>query len=901
MQIGDAVSHYRVTGTLGAGGMGEVFRALDTTLRREVALKVLPREVRQNPDRLARFRREAHLLASLNHPNIGAIYGFEETGEAPFLVLELVEGETLAERLRRGPIPVREAIELARQVADALEAAHERGIVHRDLKPANVKVTESGIVKVLDFGLAKALNADVSSDVPGDASRSPTFAPTGTRLGAIIGTAAYMSPEQARGRPVDRRADVWAFGVLLFEMLTGRRPFGGETITDTIAAIVTADPDWSPLPRDTPPAVRRVLRRALQKDPRLRLPDIGSARIELTEALSGVADPEGAAEVDGAPRRRLSASLAVAAALIAAAAVAAGVFIGRRLAGDLREQTTAHVDLSVPADLRLSPFAAPRVSPDGRHVIVAAQRVEGSTGRAAGPGMLWIRRLDTPAFEPIAGTEGAIRGFWSPDSQSVAFVANGQLKRVAVGSGVQVLCTLDSPFTAGGSWSPDGATIVLSKGLRDSTDPRGATLVLVSASGGAIRPLTTLQESDEGGHYWPEFLPDGRHIAFVVFGVNTENRGVFVAPLDAPDQRTQFLGAAASTVAFSLNHVLFVNGGTLFAQRLEDRVRLAGEPFPLAGPVDVWSPPALGMFSASTNGTLVYTAPAGRNRQLAWVGRDGQTIATVGAPRAFEQLALSPDEQRAAVELPDAAGRHDIWIIDLTRGVLTRLTSDPADDRDPVWSPDGTEVVFRSTRTGPMTLFRKSLVDGQPERRVFEGSGDFVPESWTKNGDSLLYVQLDALNRIGWRRSTDAGTADAIVTGESVIDELQVSPDGRFVAYASTESGRFEVYVRPLGRPGAKVRVSLDGGGQPKWRGDGRELFYVTDQGMLMAVPVRYSGASIVVGLPVPLFELADNDAELDHYAPSSDGQRFLVRLPARPAGNAAVHVVLNWDRRPDD
>ena len=427
MRVGQTLSSFTITQSLGSGGMGEVYRARDAKLGRDVAIKVLRPEVAGDPDRLARFRREAHVLASLNHPHIAGIYGFEEVNGTAFLVLELVEGEDLAERLRRGPLPVQDALDIAKQIAEALEAAHERGVIHRDLKPANVKVTAAGTAKVLDFGLAKAWAGEgARAIVSGDPALSPTLASSGTVAGMILGTAGYMSPEQMRGRPVDRRTDVWAFGVVLFELLTGRPLFAGDTITDLIAAAVTTEPDWSRLPPDTPAAMRRLLRRCLQRDPRLRLPDIGSARLELAELLAGVAEPETGVTLTPphgyqTPARRTARVVAWSLAVLAVG-IATGAFVAlRQFRGERIEQPLRRVSLLTPPDLQVSPFAPPLISPDGRHVVIASQ----PTDR---PSMLWIRHLDSLPFEPLAGTEGGDRAFWSRDSRSVAFVVNGVLE-----------------------------------------------------------------------------------------------------------------------------------------------------------------------------------------------------------------------------------------------------------------------------------------------------------------------------------------------------------------------------------------------------------------------------------------------------------------------------------------
>ena len=894
--IGRTLGHYRITSAIGAGGMGEVYRATDTTLERDVAIKVLPADVARNPDRIARFRREARLLAALNHPNIAAIYGFEELDGLGFLTLELVEGEDLAERLRRGPLPMREALDVARQIAEALEAAHDRGIVHRDLKPANVKVTAGGTVKVLDFGLAKAWAGDDTSGITTPAlSISPTVAPGDTAAGVLIGTAAYMPPEQARGRTVDRRADIWAFGVVLYEMLTGQRLFAGETVTDVIAAVVMVDPDVSRLPANTPPAVRRLLRRCLQKDPRLRLPDIGSARLELTETLSGVADQdEGTGGRGPAARVRLRPWMAIAVLALVAAAALAVFLAGRRSAPETAARPLIRTSLELPPGVRFGAYALPLISPDGRHVVIAGSEPR-QTGR------LWIRRIDALAFEPVPGTEGAESAFWSPDGRNLGFVSGALVKRVAIdGSRLQTLGRLDTPFWAGGAWGRDD-TIVLSKGRRGQTDVTGATLVAVPASGGQPTPLTTLDAGrGESGHYWPRFAEDGRHLVFVVDSSTAEYRGVFIAPVSSPGERRRLI-PDRSIVSFAAGHMLFVRGQTLLAQRFDVAARRpGGQPYAVAEGVEMWNDAGLGVFSASHDGVILYRPARPRETQLAWVDRTGERLATIGEPQLYGQLALAPDGTHVAVELPDAEGRYDIWIVELTRGVPSRLTFDPADDRDPVWSPDGSRVAFTSARTKPQALFVKAVVGSSPAASLLrEGPADLYPESWSRDGRTLFYQSSGRLaeGRTGWMWTMDAKVAPTPILKTGFrIDELQVSPDGRLLAYASAESGRYEVYLEPLVGRREKIRVSTNGGGQPKWRGDGRELFFVS-AGKLMAAAVTTTGSELRVGLPTALFDLEDGSEELDYYAPDGRGQRFLVRVPPGHAASASVHAVLNWAR----
>jgi Tol biopolymer transport system component len=891
--IGQTLSHYRITAALAAGGMGEVYRATDTKLGREVAIKVLPSEVTQDPERLSRFRREAHLLAALNHPHIAAIHGLEEADAKPFLVLELVEGEDLKARLERGAIPVDEVLEIAKQIAEALEEAHNKGIVHRDLKPANVKVTPDGKVKVLDFGLAKAWTGEATEGSPSSASmsQSPTLEHSGTAAGVILGTAAYMSPEQARGKAVDKRGDVWAFGVLMWEMLTGLALFTGDTLTDVIAAVLTKEPDLDVLPAGTPRAVRRLLSRCLRKDPRTRLPDIGAARLDLQELLAGTAEETGAeagGSVSTAPEiRRLARHRGVWAAVALVSAGLAALVAILYFTEVPEPRPAAHFVLDLPDDMSFGEVDFTAVSPDGRQVAFAGVSSDGSR-------RLWIRPLGSPEARPLAGTDGAESPFWSPDGKSIAFSAAGDLKKLTLSGGtVQRICSLPDAGAGLGTWNTEG-TIVFSSGMRV------ASLFSVSSAGGEAKPLTTHDESrGETSHWLPWFLPDGHHFLFDIASTQEESAGVHVASIDAPEQRQRLLPGGTRVIHAS-GHLLFVREGTLFAQPFDPgSLGMSGEPVPVAENVSHFSAwRDWGRFSASPSGVLAYRTTGERsNVQLAWVDRKGEQLAPVGEPGPYHQIALSPDGRRVAVEILDTEGGWDLWMIDVSRGVASRLTSDPAIERDPVWSPDGQEVVYRVSSGRDHSLFRKGL-RGEPASPVPGGSGAkgerVTPESWSSDGKTLLYRRIDGSTV--WALPLEGGgEAEVILNLEFRLDEPQISPDGRWLAYTSEESGEWEVYVQPFRRSGERVRVSLEGGGQPKWRGDGKELFYAAPDGQLMALDVGEGTAGPEVSLPTALFEVGDFNPGDDDYGVSADGQRFLVKVPVEEDVEARIHVVLNW------
>jgi Tol biopolymer transport system component len=890
--IGQTFSHYRITAALGAGGMGEVYRATDTKLQRDVAIKVLPSEVAQDPERLARFEREAHLLASLNHPNIAAIYGLEEADGKPFLALELVLGEDLKERLARGAIPVDEALETAEQVAEALEEAHNKGIVHRDLKPANVKLTPDGKVKVLDFGLAKAWAGDTpeESSPSGALSQSPTLAHTGTVAGVILGTAAYMSPEQARGKAVDKRADIWSFGVLLWEILTGQSLFAGDTVTDVIAAVVTKEPDLDALPKTTPSAVRRLLSRCLRKDPRTRLPDIGAARLELQEVRTGTTTEREPVEpgVDVSPsarvRRLERQRWAWAAALLVAAGVA-GLLAVLHLTETNPPRRAAHFVLGTPEGLSSPDWGAPVASPDGRQVVFAATDSSGQT-------MLWTRPLDAPGVRPLPGTEGGTSPFWSPGGGSLAFFTEGEIRKLSLATGtVQTICTLPQPDAVGGTWAQDGTLLFATGGA-------GARVYAVPAGGGEVQPLTTHDASrGETGHYWPQLLPDGRRFLFVV-GSSGENAGLFMASLDRPDERRRIQAGMARTVYAAPGRLLFVRDGTLLAQPFDAaRAELTGEPATVTQSVAVWTVvPAWGWFSASASGTLAYLeGQATRGFELTWFDRKGTKLGTVGKPRPYGQIALSPDGRRVAVELSEG-GAPDIWTIDVARGVATRQTFDPAGDSNPVWSPDGRELAFTSDREGSPRLYRKALQANTPESLLGQGQSDVYSEFWSAPAKAIVHVtNAEGSHAFGMVPADGDAKPETILKKDFAIDEPQISPDGRWLTYISQESGQWEVYVEPFRAEGERVRVSTEGGGQPRWRGDGRELFYVSPGGRLMAVDVRAKGDRIEVGLPVALFSGVIANPITDHYAATADGQRFLVSVPVGENASTRIHVVTNW------
>ena len=880
VSVGDRLGPYEILAPLGAGGMGEVYRARDTKLKREVALKVLPDLFASDPERMARFQREAEVLASLNHPNIAAIYGLE--GNA--LVMELVEGENLG-----GPLPIETALTYARQIAEALEYAHERGIIHRDLKPANVKITPEGVVKVLDFGLAKAI------EDPGPASdpaSSPTLTLGATRMGVILGTAAYMSPEQASGKTADRRSDIWSFGAVLYEMLAGKRAFVGESVSDTLATVLKLEPEWDALPAGTPASVRKLVRRCLTKDRKQRLQAIGEARI----ALENPRGDEPAAPVTGGTGHRFLWPVCLAAAVFAVALAALALIHFRE-----KPPVADVVRFQIPAPEKSNINYGAYLSPDGRRIVFSARGPNGQT-------VLWVHSLDSLESRPLAGTEGVVETqFWSPDSRFIAFSVPGKLKKVeASGGPPQTVCDLPAPLR-GGAWSRDGVIAfgILRKGL-----------MRVSEAGGAASPLTTLDSSgQEVLHAVYSFLPDARHFIYARSSAAVEKRGIYLGSLDAkPEQQgSRRLVATDSNAVYApssdpaLGHLLFVREGSLMAQAFDARkLEMAGDAVPIAeGLPDAGRP----QFSVSSTGVLVYrTGGAGPStNQLTWFDRAGKNLGTVGEPGQYNTLAISPDGTRVAFDryAPQSAGRAgDIWLHEFSRGISTQLTFDPGFDGQPAWSPDGSHILFTSNRDGPLNLYQKVASGAGNEEALLKSNEAKPSYDWSPDGRFLLYgVQGQKVEVWVLPRTGDDRKPMRYLQTESNVIQARFSPDSRWVAYTSDESGKREVYVSPFpAAPGVKWMVSKGGGDQPRWRRrDGKELFYISPDRKMMAVEVSTASGAVQAGIPKALFPAPIfGGATLDttRYDVTADGQKFLINSLATETNSAQsspITVVLNW------
>jgi len=886
--VGSRLGPYEILSPLGAGGMGEVYRARDGKLNREVAIKVLPEAVAADPERLARFQREAQVLAALNHPHIAAIYGLEKSGDVEALVLELVGGETLAERIAAGPIPLDEALGIARQIADALEAAHEKGIVHRDLKPANVKVTSEGEVKVLDFGLAKALTGDRSSP---DVTHSPTLTAAATQAGVVIGTAAYMSPEQARGKSVDKRADIWAFGTVVYEMLTGRRAFEGEGISDVLAAVLRQEVDWTGLPAGTPPRLRRLLERCLDRDVKERLRDIGEARVEIAKIQSGAPDtvsgPIPAAAGRHAGWRDRVAWIGLAA--IAAIALALGVQHFQRSDPAAFGNRVVRLPFVPPdgvaADEGVFDYAI--VSPDGQKLLF--------TGRSAGGRrLLWLRPLDSMDARPLPGTDDAIEPFWSPDSRSVGFGSQGKLKRVDL-TGGQAQTLADAPRVNGGAWGRSGVILF-------SPDFNSGLFRIPATGGEAILVSRPDPARGEAAHNLPCFLPDGRRFLYRVATGSGGPPRLFAGSLDSK-KVNQLLADAAPAAYAPPGWLLYVRHGVLVAHEFDaGDLELAGDPIPVSTGMASDASFSSGRFSVSENGVLILQNPRAYDYQLVWFDRAGNRVGSVGPPTKAtngQSPQLSPDGKRVVIQRADLETRNqDIWVIHLARETFNRLTTDPAFDQLPVWSPDGNSVIV--SRRG---MYRVAA-SGGGEQLLLQGT--VFPKDLSPDGRLLFYVQRGEKTRADLWALPLFGERPPYPLLQSEFDENQpqVSPDGRWLAYNSDVTGRQEIHVRPMtaeGKLGEATHISTGGGLHPRWRPDGRELFYIaaplsTSDGQMMAVAVKTSGPTFDFGAATALFKthMLPNVPTFE-YDVTSDGQLFLVGTVVGKANATAVSIVLNW------
>ncbi len=890
---GTRVGPYEVKAHIAAGGMGEVYRAHDAALSRDVALKVLPAQLAADPERLARFRREAQVLASLNHPNIAAIYGLEEDQSEGVLalVLELVEGPTLSECIAHGSLSmgkadwngwqrglsIDESIQVARQLADALETAHDKGIIHRDLKPANIKVMPDGTVKVLDFGLAKALSDDSAIERAEDAdSSSPTITAMGTQAGVILGTPAYMSPEQARDARLDRRTDIWAFGAVLFEMLTGTQVFAGQTISDTLAAVLRADVDWPSLPAQTPLGVRKLLRLCLEKDAKRRLPHIGSARLELDDVLAATDETE----VAPPPTWRRVLPWAVA----GIAMVVAGVLTWN-LTRPEPDQRVTRLSVAIPAETSLSPstFSNVALSDDG-------SRLAFTTGQGEGA-RLYVREMDELEATLVEGSDGAREPFFSPGGQWVAFYAGTQLKKAPLAGGSPI-SIIDNGANDGfsGDWGPDD-TIVYSPTYSGG-------VLRVSANGGEPEVLTTPDAAaGELGHWYPQLLPDGDSVLFTVYASGLENSRTEILTLSTGERRT-VLEAATFVRYVPTGHLIYPTpSNTLMAAPFDlAALEVTGPATPVLEDV-VFGPDANSQFSFSDDGAFAYVPASAlsADQMLVWVGRDGTLRPATEERRRYSQLELSPDGQRVAVRIEDE--RSDIWVLELERGTLTKVTFTEGLDASAVWTSDGTRLLFSTEAGGPAydMFWRTSDGSGEAEE-LYVTQYDKHPKSLSPDDLLLAFREdhPDTGSDIWILPLAEGGELQPFVRTPFSETEPEFSPDGRWVAYQSNESGRYEIFVQAYPGPGGKTLISPDGGSEPRWAKNGRELVYRSGSQMI-AVEIE-SGAELTAGAPMLLFEGDFLAADFSrNYDVTADGEQFIMVADDPDAVEPHIEVVLNW------
>jgi serine/threonine protein kinase len=862
--------------------MGEVYRARDTRLGRDVALKILPPAFSADPERLNRFEQEARAAAALNHPNILAVHDIGTGDGAPYIVSELLDGETLRKRLQGGALPVRKAVEYAVQICHGLAAAHDKGITHRDLKPENIFLTTDGRVKILDFGLAKLTHAETPL---ANMSALPTASPTAP--GLVLGTLGYMAPEQVRGLPADHRSDLFAFGAILYETLSGKRAFRGDTAADTMTAILKEDPPRLPTERDIPLVLARIIDRCLQKNASARFKSADDLAFAL-EALSSQSEPSETRAI-GVVSRSSGLRQWLAWGLIGVA-VLAGIAALPLMMAYVREAPpqaeVVRFSVSPPDTAAFSSnIAAPFqiVSPNGRNLAFVANR--------GGPDILWVRSLDSQEAKLIPGTEGAALPFWSPDSRFIGFFAQGKLKKVpAAGGPAEILA--DASDGEGGTWNREGIIVFGSV--------RGG-LFRVPATGGQPVPVTHLNLSQrETSHRWPDFLPDSRRFLYLAQPSNT----IHVGSLDSTEAR-ELLKADSKAIYVPPGYLLFVRDGRLFMQSVDQhRMEVLGEPFQVAEQVRFNRTNGRAAFSASER-VLAYRAGNTISR-LVWFDRTGAQIDNLGDPANFGDVELSPDGNHAAITLRDPVkGARDIWILDVVRGLSTRFTFDPTDEISPIWSPDGSRLVFDSNRSGDIDLLQKASSGVGTEELVFQAEGTEHAVSWSPDGRYLLYLSgtlpdIWVLPLFGDRKPFPFLPAASRTLSYSRSStqfaeaSARFSPDGRWVAYSSDETGSWEVYVAPFPKADGKWRISTGGGDWPRWRRDGREVFYLAPDKTLIAAEVDGRGHTLTVGSVRPLFQSrARTDARYG-YDVSTDGQRFLVNtaVEMRPE---PVSVVINW------
>ena len=880
LTAGTRLGPYEIIAPLGAGGMGEVYKAKDTRLDRTVAVKVLPSDVASDPDLRQRFEREARAVSSLNHPHICALYDVGHQNGTDYLVMEYLEGETLAARLEKGPLATDQLLRHAMEIADALDKAHRQGLIHRDLKPGNIMITRSG-AKLLDFGLAKGVGL---GGAPAGLTLSPTVTSPLTVQGTLVGTFQYMAPEQFEANQADARSDIFAFGTVLYEMATGRKAFQGKTQASLIASILKEDPppmsSFQPL---SPPALERLVKTCLAKDPDERRQSMHDVLLELKWIVEGGSQAGLPAPVAVSRRSR---------ELLAWTAAAVGFLAAAGLAGMLMTRTpppsrVVRAVVPPPEGWRFQlegwqpgPVS---ISPDGRYLAFAARQPDGKI-------QLWVRPVGSLAGQPLAGTDGASYPFWSPDGQTIGFFGEGKLKKISMAGGPPLsLC--DAPIGKGGTWNREGTILF--------TPTSGSGIFRVSAAGGKPSSVTQLDPKlGENSHRFPHFLPDGHRFLYFVrsSAATTTDRGsgIYVGSLEG--KATSLLLRNKSQASYASGHLLFLREGSLMAQPFDARgAKLSGDAIPIAEQVLTLAGASRGVFTVSENGVLVYQTGASQEvSQLKWFDRGGKEVGTVGEPASYRNFQLSHEKSRVVMSITDPRDdSQDLWIYDITRSRKTRFTFDPSQDHDPVWSPDGDRIVFSSARKGQEDLYQKSLSGSAEEELLLASGEEKYAFSFSPDGRHLAYVAGNiAVQSELWVLPLFGDRKPAVFL-QTKFSEVtpEFSPDGHWIGYSSNESGRWEVYVSPFPGPGRKWQISTQGGFNLEWRNDGREIYYVENGTRLMAAEVSQREGSFEVGTVRLLFE---RDTFGDYDA-SVDGQRFLMASPLQSRAEAPMILVVNW------
>lgn len=887
---GTKLGRYEIRSKIGEGGMGEVYRARDEKLNRDVAIKVLPVAFSQDSERLLRFEQEAQAAGSLNHPNILSVYDVAMHNGSPYVVSELLEGESLRDRMVGAALPQRKAIEYALQIVHGLAAAHEKGIVHRDLKPDNLFLTRDDRVKILDFGLAKLIQS-------ADEHKAQTDVPTRkirTDPGTVMGTVGYMSPEQVRGQQVDYRSDIFSFGAVLYEMLSGRSAFHRDSAVESLNAILKDDPpELTETSAKISPALDRILRLCLEKKPERRFHsahDLGFA----LEAVSAPSDSSlKTATLSAAPQNQTGGWMLGLLRIAWLGWVGAGVFLlltlGLAWAYFARTSTSdarvMKLSILPPEKATLIAGQAPTVSPDGTHLVFV---VTDATGRT----VLYVRALDALAAQPLGGTDGGTLPFWSPNGREIGFFAGGKLKKIDIAGG-QPVTLADAPVPRGGSWNQDGVIIF--------TPSPPAPILRISAAGGAPTPINSVDvEHGEFPRWFPQFLPDGRHYLFLLFGgKKTGTRVISIGSIDSKETKT-VLTTDFSAIFAKPGYLLFRREAMLMAQKFDaDRLELSGDPFPVAEQIGFDGITYQILVSASDQGVLAYASLGAGKTQLVWFDREDRKLGVVGASGDYSDLSLSPDGKRLAFFRVDPdTGNADIWLMDLTSGAPSRFTFDTAVDFTPIWSPDGERIIFASLREGAPNLFQKMANGAGQEETLYKSPLPKLPSDFSTDGRFLLCGTIDPKTRFDLSVLSIGGDHKWETFWQTPANESRAmfSPNGRWVVYESDESGKKEIYVQSFPASGAKWQLSVSGGSQPRWRRDGKELFYLGGDRKVTAVDVNTEAPTFAHGTPRALFETRiSKETAGDQYVVTSDGQRFLVNTLAEDGAYAPINVVLNW------